>query len=319
MINEITKRVLSTATLLATTGVLSLAMAAEGGGSHYLQGTYGDFGMALSTPAGFYVRNDVIYTGGEIGPMSRGNFIFDKYKQDVWVNAFKILYSHDEEVLGGNLGFVVGLPYVLNVDVSAGINSPLAHDYEGSNSGLSDPYLFSYLNWKLDDFNYITAGVTLFSDFGSYDADTVINLGRNYWSVDPVVSYTYLNTQNGREFSVTAGVMFSEENEATNYKTGAELHIDYMLAQHFPNGMGVGLTGYFYEQLSDDKGDVIANIPLATKGFKSSGYGLGPAFLWSIKREEANPVTIIAKWVHDIESTNRLDSDTVIVSAVFKF
>ncbi len=50
-------------------------MAAEGGGSHYLQGTYGGFGMALSTPPGFYVRNDVIYMGGEVGAFSRGKSI----------------------------------------------------------------------------------------------------------------------------------------------------------------------------------------------------------------------------------------------------
>lgn len=319
MIQQTTKKILNLATILASTGFLSSSMAAEGGGSHYLQGTYGDFGMALSTPAGFYVRNDLISSKGEVGAVSRGNFIIDDLKQDVWVNALKLLYVHDEPVLGGNWGAVVGLPYVLDVAVSGDVLSPLPYTTDGSSSGLSDPYLYGFINWKLDEFSYFTAGLTLFSDFGSYDANKVINLGRNYWSIDPIVAYTYLNTDNGREFSVTGGIMFNEENEATNYKTGAELHIDYMLAQHFPNGMGLGLTGYFYEQLTDDEGDVIASIPLASKGFKSSGYGLGPAFLWSIKREEANPVTVIAKWVHDFESTNRLGSDVVIVSVALKF
>ncbi len=295
------------------------SMAAEGGGSHYLQGTYGDFGMALSTPPGFYLVDSVIYMGGDVGPVSRGNYILDEYKQDTWVNTLKLIYVHDKKVLGGNLGLVVGLPYVLNVAVKGNIISPFPVAFDGSSHGLSDPYVHSFLNWKLGEFSYLTAGITLFSDFGSYDANKVINLGRNYLSVDPVVSYTYLNTENGREFSVVGGIMFNEENDATSYKTGDELHIDFMIAQHFPNNMAVGLTGYYYDQISDDVGDVIADIPLATKGFRSSGYGIGPALLWTLKRQEANPITFIAKWIHDLDATNRLDADVVVVTAVFKF
>lgn len=309
--------------ILACVGIIALEPvdmhAAEGGGSHYLQGTYGDFGMALSTPAGFYVRNDVIYTGGKVGAVSRGNFILDEVKQDVWVNALKLLYVHDEELLGGHWGVVLGLPYVMDVTISADVLLPLSYAFDGSGSGLSDPYVYGFINWKVDEFSYFTTGLTLFSDFGSYNADKIINMGRNYISVDPVVSYTYLNIENGREFSVTGGIMFNTKNKETEYKTGAELHIDFIFAQHFPNGMALGLNGYYYDQISDDEGDVIANIPLATEGFKSSGYGVGPAFLWSIKREDANPITVIAKWVHDLDNTNRLDADVVIVSAAFKF
>ncbi len=305
--------------ILIWMGGFQSAIAAEGGGSHYLQGTYGDFGMALSTPPGFYVRNDLIYMGGEVGAVSRGHFILDEIKQDTWVNALKLLYVHDEEILGGNWGVVLGLPYVLDVSITANVLSPLSYPFDGSSNGLSDPYIYGFINWDLDNFSYFTAGLTLFSDFGSYDADKIINMGRNYLTVDPVVSYTYLNTENGREFSVTAGVMFNEENDATNYKTGAELHVDYMLAQHFPNGMAIGVNGYYYDQLSDDKGEVIASIPLASDGFRSSGYGLGPAFLWTIKREESNPINVIAKWIHDFDNTNRLDADVVIVSAALKF
>ncbi len=295
------------------------AMAAEGGGSHYLQGTYGDFGMALSSSPGFYVRNDIIYMGGDVGPVSRGNFIFDDLKQDTWVNALKLLYVHDDELLGAHWGVVVGLPYVVDVAVSGNVISPYPFSQDGSNSGFSDPYVYGFLNWELGGFSYLTAGVTYFSDFGSYDEDRVINLGRNYISVDPVVSYTYLNTENGREFSVTGGIMFNEENDATNYRTGSELHVDLMVAQHLPGNMAVGVNGYYYEQLSDDKGEIIANIPVASEGFKSSGYGLGPAFLWTYKREGSNPITFIAKWIHDFESTNRLDADVVIASVAFKF
>lgn len=319
MIIKTSQKIFRLMAILACMGGFHSSIASEGGGSHYLQGTYGDFGMALSTPSGFYVRNDVIYMGGKVGAISRGHFILDEIKQDTWVNALKLLYVHDEEIFGGNWGVVLGLPYVLDVSINADILSPLPHIFDGSGSGLSDPYLYGFINWKLDGFSYLSAGVTLFSDLGSYDADKIINMGRNYLTIDPVVAYTYLNTENGREFSLTAGVMFNEENDATNYKTGSELHVDYMLAQHFSNGMALGINGYYYDQLSKDKGEIIDSIPLASNGFKSRGYGLGPAFLWSIKREEANPITLIAKWLHDFDNINRLDADVVIVAAAFKF
>ncbi len=316
MIMRTSRKIFSFMAMIACIAISQITMAAEGGGSHYLQGTYGDFGMALSTPSGFFVRNDVIYMGGEIGAVSRGNFILDELKQDTWVNALKCLYVHEEKVLGGHWGMVVGIPYVMDVAISGNVVFPLPFETDGSGSGLSDPYLYSFNNWKLNGFIYLTAGVTLFSDFGSYDANKIINMGRNYLSVDPVLSYTYLNTENGREFSVTSGIMFNEENGATNYKTGAELHVDYMLAQHFPGNMAVGLNGYYYKQLADDEGTLVANIPVSSQGFRSSGYGLGPAFLWTLKRE-GTPITFIAKWIHDFESTNRLDSDVVIICAAF--
>ncbi len=319
MIIKTSQKMFRLIAMVTCMGGFQMTMAAEGGGSHYLQGTYGDFGMALSTPSGFYVRNDVIYMGGEVGAVSRGNFILEELKQDTWVNALKLLYVHDEELLGGHWGVVLGLPYVLDVAISADVLSPLPYAFDGSGSGLSDPYVYGFINWKLDGFSYLTAGLTLFSDFGSYNADKIINMGRNYLTIDPVVSYTYLNTENGREFSVTGGIMLNEENKETHYKTGAELHIDFMLAQHFPNGMALGLNGYYYDQLSDDEGEVISSIPLASEGFRSSGYGLGPAFLWTMKREESTPITFIAKWIHDFDNTNRLDADVVIVSAAFKF
>jgi len=44
--------------------------AGEGGGSHYMPGTKGDFAMALIGPKGWYLRNDLTYIDGDIGPVT---------------------------------------------------------------------------------------------------------------------------------------------------------------------------------------------------------------------------------------------------------
>jgi hypothetical protein len=308
--------------LLACVCILALThvdtYAAEGGGSHYLQGTYGDFAMALTGPPGFYMRNDLMFMTGTVGPVSHGNYILDDFKQDVWVNAFRVIYMAASRPLGATPGVVLGLPYVLNAKASGAVIAPVAFAAEDSGSGLSDPYVYGFLNWNLGGYSHLTAGITIFSDFGSYDAERIINFGRNYWSFDPIISYTWLNTDNGREFSMTTGFMFNTENEATDYQTGTEFHLDWMLAQHLPNNIAVGLEGYYYAQVTDDEGVLVNAIPVGSEGFRSGGWGLGPALSWTPKILEKD-VTLTAKWIHDFEASNRFDADVAIVAFALKF
>jgi hypothetical protein len=149
--------------LLLASAVLALAAdpvaASEGGASHYVQGMQGDFAMALIGPAGWYVRNDVVYMDANRNPSGK----------------------------------------------------------------------FS-----------CSTGITAYSDYGDYDPDRPLQYGRNYWSWDVTGSLTWLDPKTGREFSVTGGFMFNEENPATDYETGDEFHLDFMLAQHLSAKLGIG-------------------------------------------------------------------------------
>lgn len=294
------------------------ALAAEGGGSHYLQGTYGDFAMALAGPPGFYVRNDLMYYDASVGPVSSGKFILDDLSQKAWINGFRVIYLPESKPFGATPGIVLGLPYVIDVEARGSGIAPLQTSAKGNRDGLADPYLFSFLNWDLGGFHHLTAGITIFSDFGSYDADRIINLGRNYWSFDPTISYTWLNNDNGREFSMTTGLMFNTENRATDYRTGTEFHLDWMLAQHLPGKIAIGLEGYIYEQISDDDGRLANAIPVGDDGFRSSGWGLGPALTWTPK-VAGKDITLIAKWIHDFDASKRMEGDLVSVGFALNF
>ena len=85
----------------------------------------------------------------------------------------------------------------------------------------------------------------------------------------------YFGQENGIEASLFAGIDFNTENDATNYQSGTQFHLDGTLAQHFPlfGGLaGVGANGYWYEQVTGDSGAG------ATFGsFKARTAGLGPA------------------------------------------
>jgi hypothetical protein len=43
-------------------------------------------------------------------------------------------------------------------------------------------------------------------------------------------------------------------NTATNYQSGAELHFEGALNEHFPFGLAAGVGGYYYQQLTPDGG-----------------------------------------------------------------
>ena len=306
------------ATLLLGLVGLRPASAAEGGGSHYIQGTQGDFAMALIGPQGWYVRNDLAYMDGDIGPVTRGNFELERYEQKVWANTIKLIHLSKGGPFGSRLGVVFSLPYALDVDAGGTLASPAGVELSGSGSGLADPSLTLFLNWNPEsDFSY-SVGLTAYTDLGDYDPDRIIQYGRNYWSFDLTGSLTWMVPEKGREFSITGGFMSNTENEATNYETGNEFHMDIMLAQHFSPQFGVGLAAYFYSQLSDDEGALVGLLPVGSGGFRGEGAGLGPALKYTAKLGGTD-VTFIGKWIKDVHSQNRLDNSNFTLSVAARF
>jgi hypothetical protein len=301
------------------------AIAGEGASSHYMPGTGGDFAMALIGPAGFYVRNDLVYFQGDMGPVTLGNRVYTSASQDVWANTVKGIYLSDGGLFGGRFGAVVSLPIVIDATIAGEAVFPVAIERSGSRSGLSDIALTGFLNWASGN-SHFSAGMTIYAPTGAYDEDRIINLGRNYWSFDPLVTYTWLHPKRGHEFSVTTGVMFNTENDATNYESGTEWHADFTLAQHFSPRFAVGVVGSLLEGLSDDDGPLLdrANTVLPVLGlkplggFRASYFGAGPAVLYTAKLGDTD-VNLIGKYLFDVSHEHRFNSDYLMVSAAFKF
>jgi hypothetical protein len=296
----------------------SLARASEGGGSHYVQGTQGDFAMALTGPAGLYLRDDLTYMEGSIGPVTRGRYTLSSYDQEVWVNTTKLIYMSDVDVLGGRFGAVLGIPYVIDVTARGTVVAPVPFEASGNSSGFSDPSLTAFVNWKVGDTKHVTTGMTVYSDLGSYDVNRIINLGRNYWSLDTIASFTWLDPKTGHEFSITGGFLFNTTNPDTDYQTGTEFHTDVALAQHFPGNIAVGLIGYYYNQLSDDTGALLGTLPVGSGGFQGSSVGLGLAFSVGAK-VGGQALTFTGKFLQDLDNTNRFDTDLYMISCALKF
>ena len=160
---------------------------------------------------------------------------------------------------------------------------------------------------------WFRAGV--YAPTGNYKVGRLANTGKNFWTISPILGLMYFGQKNGIEGSVFAGFDFNTENPDTDYQSGEQFHLDGTLAQHFPlaGGLaGAGLSAYYYQQVSGDSGSG------ATLGaFKGRTTGLGPALSYVRKVSDYDTIVEI-KWLHEVETKNRLDGDIVWLKAVLK-
>ncbi len=317
------------------------AYAAEGGASSYTPGAQGDFAMCYY-PQGLYFKENIAYTEGtlsrypagiqstELGPVS----LNAKLDSKVWFDLVQILYSSDLKILGGRYFANVNIPLVIDSDLDAKVSIPavpalgiVAKDSHSTN-GLGDIQAVpAGIVWDVNDFHFLLAqNFVLTTGRFSTDPGELTNTGRNYFSYDELFGFTWLDQKGGHEASFLAGYMFNTKNQATGYHTGDEFHVDYTLAQYLSKELGFALVGYYYQQTTDDESSLLDEIDAVNKavglsapdGFKSKGAAVGPAIMYAPKIG-GKEVNLIAKWLHEYYSRNRLEGEWVWLAAVVKF
>ncbi len=274
--------------------------AAENGGSSYLPGFYGDFGMAITPGPGNYVNNFFGYN-------TAGN---DAAGSNLLFELPGLIRITDTKIIGGNYWFGF-FPYVLHTESSnARPDGSINRDARG---GAGDMYALPLaITWRWEEFSLLAfEGIVL--PTGSYEKNRSLNAGRNYWTMDTNVSMTWLPKNTSWDFSVTLGYMVNTENPATQYRTGDELHFDYLVGYYFLPHFGAGVTGSYYKQITADTGNgVPAGLALAEYS------SIGPALMYNIKIAEKE-VSFSAKWLHEFDVNNHIAGDYAILRTVFQF
>ena len=214
------------------------------------------------------------------------------------------------------------IPYLL-MDVSANLNATSPSGAPGSITRSSDTNALGdivlmplMLNYNVHpDFN-VNFRVGIYAPTGNYEVGRLANTGKNFWTIEPTLGLMYFGQKNGFEASVFLGADFNTENPDTNYTSGTQFHVDGTLAQHFPlfGGLaGAGVSAYYYQQVTGDSGSG------ATLGdFKGQSIGVGPVVSYTTKIGTHDTIVEL-KWLHEVETQNRLQGDIVWLKAVFKF
>jgi len=78
-------------------------LAGEGGGSNYLQGTYGDWQSGIFGPPGLYYRDDLFRYNASIGVRPLGGRVAGASDETIWANLSKVAYLTDDVAVGGGL------------------------------------------------------------------------------------------------------------------------------------------------------------------------------------------------------------------------
>ncbi|KAB2841134.1 hypothetical protein F9K50_04560, partial [bacterium] len=233
------------------------SFASEGGSSHYSPGAMASF-IDFPTSIPYNVMSS---TPGYFGSASASRQfpIAGLLTSDVsarlvgWCPTFQ--YDLPKKVLGGQYAFTVSIP-VLSLDVDASVVGAAGAGVatSDSRSGLGDIYFSPVtLFWKKGNFSYL-GSVGIYAPSGAYDVGRLANLGKNYWTFNPVFGFQYNDHASGLEANAFLGFNFNTENNATDYQSGHEFYLDFTVDKRFKNGFGVGGTGYVFQQITGDGG-----------------------------------------------------------------
>lgn len=290
------------------------ANAAEGGTSLYLPGGAGDILLAVPPAPGAAVSGGVFVQSGNVGTAVLQGAVNFGLDLDIVLNTVGASYTFDLPMYGitYTIGAVVPFGYA---KLEGTITGPRGRTFSASADtfNLADIAITPIaVNWSLGDFHFRFAE-TIIAPTGDYDLNDTVNIGRNYWAFDTIGAMTYFNTKTGTEFSVAPGIMVNTRNQATDYRTGTEFHVDFTANQFLSKTIAVGARGYYYKQLTGDDG-----AAAILGDFKSESFGIGPGFLWQPKFA-GGKLSIAGKYMRDITATNRFKSHYGTIGAAWKF
>ncbi len=301
--------------------ISTLTTAEENGTGHYLPGSTASFIDGVPSQPTFVTRLNFVHYNGNFKVKRTLPVIGNvEYEANTKANGIglTLLWSPDWS-LGDKWSYAMSATIpVITIDVHANARSRLSTlSQQDTETNIGDiilkPLMFNYAHSANLNSNY---RLYIYAPTGSYKADRLANTGKNFWTFTPTTSVIYLSKESGIEASIFMGADFNTKNNDTEYKSGIQAHIDGTLAQHFKLFSGVagaGITGFWYQQMTADsgKGAIFGD-------FKAKAYGLGPVISYARKVGEK---TIVAelKWLHDFDTKNRFQSNTLFFRILSKF
>ncbi|AJR06402.1 hypothetical protein C9J03_17370 [Photobacterium gaetbulicola] len=285
--------------------------AEEGGSGHYLPGTLSSRINQIPPSKSLNVYMDLSgfdgSTQSELSVPLAGLAVND-LSITTQTYSMNLVWNPGIRLKGGwQYAMAIALPYS-SVEVSASQEHNVqGHRLRDRDSGLGDimiaPLMLAY---SLSEYWLTELHFNLYAPTGNFEPGKLANVGKNYWSVSPVAWLQYIEPVTGQEFTVSGGIDWNTKNEDTDYQTGTQMHVDSTLIQYIPllwGFTGIGLSGYWYQQLSSDSGS-----GAVSGDFKAKAVGLGPVIsyraTWS-----GRPVRAELKWTNELEVRNRAEGD----------
>jgi hypothetical protein len=279
-----------TLTGAALAAFLPGAQATEGGGSSYPMGAENYLTGAMPPP-GFYAQVFAESYRADRLLDNRGNNAVDDFHLSADVIAPRLIWVTGQKLLDGDLAFHLNVPLInLKVDVNG------QHQRK---TGMGDVIFGPALGYHYSPNFHAIYALDIFAPTGEYDRGDLANLGRNYWAIEPIAAFSYVDPV-GWNADIKLMYDFNLRNRDTDYRSGQEAHADYSLGWGFGNGWVAGVGGYIYRQTTKDRQndqDIEDN--------KGRAFAIGP----SIKYSAASGWFVTAKWQRESDVRNRPEGE----------
>lgn len=305
----------------------STSRAIEGGTQTYLLGIR-DSLAGVVPPAGIYFNNDLVLYSGQVPQLVIGGVGVVEPDLSVALWRPNLTYVFEQALWGGTPAVNVSLPIAHASMDAQGVVGQFAGSFTDEITGFGDLSITPIIGWHNGNL-HTSASLTMYFPTGKYEtasvdvaarSASVLNLGKNRFSVDPTFSMTYLDPTSGLEISGALGVTISAENSATQYQTAPEFHFEGAVLQHLSGGWAVGVTGYAFQQFSEDSGAGAENVKasLGLSSLKARVYGVGPMVTYSTKIGD-QLVSFKAKYIKEFDAERVFEVDKLWFTLGFVF
>lgn len=280
--------------LLAAPALLAGSIAsAKEGPDQYPNGIENFMAGALPPPGNYFINYLGYYEGGY---RDNGGDKVPGLKVNATFDALRYIYVSNRKIFGGDWAMHAIVPLVYQKLETP--NPAFGNDWVfGLGDITIDPII---IGWHFPPDWHVTVGLDIYLPTGKYDkSDPTDSIGANHYSFEPVFSFTYLN-QSG--FEVSAKLMYNikTENDDTDYQSGDDFHMDYLIGQHF-GPWAIGLGGYYFKQTTDDE---VNGVKVEPDGNRGQVFAFGPAVKYDYKG-----MSFIGTWDHETDVKNRFQGN----------
>lgn len=289
--------------LLAVPALLaSPSVLAKDGPDQFLNGAENFMAGALPPPGNYFI-NYLGYYEGDYRD-NDGNKVPVEAKATF--DALRFIYVSNYKIFGGDWAVHAIVPLVYQKVETP--NPAFGNDWVfGLGDIVIDPII---IGWHFPPDWHITVGLDIYLPTGKYSStDPTESIGANYYSFEPIFSFTYLN-QSG--FEVSAKLMYNikTENDDTNYQSGDEFHMDYLIGQHF-GPWAVGLGGYYLKQTQNDE---LNGQKVGPDGNRGQVFAFGPAVKYDYQG-----MSFVGSWDYETDVKNRFQGNKFFFKFITAF
>lgn len=259
------------------------------------------------------------YQGSKITDNKGHEISLPKSSTSIDSVLMQLIYQGQGGPMNTDWGFSAILPVVTKASVDDGLNNAVLDGKEG----LADLNIGLYLQFKPimgpnGPFFVQRLEADVIAPVGTYDKNTAINPGSNFWSFNPYWAGTFWATPK-TTISWRLHYLWNGKNNdpstatygegVDNVQAGQAVHLDFNGLYALTEKFSAGVNGYWLNQFTDTKID-----GHEVSGRREKVFAIGPGAMYALSRNDV----FVANMYFESEARNRPEGNRFVMRWVHK-